>query len=254
MYYKVHKKMCSSINDIGHLTKPGQGFTEALHTASNDALGRATTLLAEAAAPEGTYSKASYYTTLGLYILSFPGLLSLVTRSTKADMKQVTYEVAGPKADSGARETKETAGQIVAYFRANNYKIEDTADIITFKGSVAASVSQAFFLGFVTFIALASLALVLQIQFQDIGEKWFLITLLSPYAGIYYWKNGSRVDEAKVKLEIDDDEKFIDVIVQAEKEELERFEKTLGFQRKGMVKVKGIFEADSPVAEPVESK
>ncbi len=47
---------------------------------------------------------------------------------------------------------------------------------------VGRSKSQAFFLVFCTFLSLISLALVLSIQFQDIGEKWFYITLLSPYA------------------------------------------------------------------------
>lgn len=44
------------------------------------------------------------------------------------------------------------------------------------------SKSQAFFLVFCTFMGLISLALVLSIQFQDIGQNWFYITLLSPYA------------------------------------------------------------------------
>jgi len=34
------------------------------------------------------YSKASYYTTLGLYVLSFPGIWSQIKRSTKAKMKR----------------------------------------------------------------------------------------------------------------------------------------------------------------------
>ncbi|CAN0549997.1 unnamed protein product, partial [Ectocarpus sp. 8 AP-2014] len=37
---------------------------------------------AEAAGSVG-YSKFSYYTTLGLYVLSFPGLWSVVKRATK---------------------------------------------------------------------------------------------------------------------------------------------------------------------------
>ena len=53
---------------------------------------------------------------------------------------------------------------------------------MTFKGVVGKSKSQAFFLTFCTFMGLISLALVLSIQFQDIGEKWFYITLASPYA------------------------------------------------------------------------
>jgi hypothetical protein len=38
-----------------------------------------------------TYSKASYYTTLGLYALSFPGLWSQIKRSTAAKTKRKTF-------------------------------------------------------------------------------------------------------------------------------------------------------------------
>jgi hypothetical protein len=37
-----------------------------------------------------TYSKASYYTTLFLYVISFPGLISLVTRSVKTKVSRTT--------------------------------------------------------------------------------------------------------------------------------------------------------------------
>jgi hypothetical protein len=35
---------------------------------------------------------------------------------------------------------------------------------------------------FCTFLGMASLALVLSIQFQDLGVNWYYLTLLSPYA------------------------------------------------------------------------
>ena len=38
-----------------------------------------------------TYSNASYYTTLALYVASFPGLWSQIKRSTKAKVKRKTY-------------------------------------------------------------------------------------------------------------------------------------------------------------------
>lgn len=54
------------------------------------------TLLADASdsipAPgEVTYSRASYYTILGLYVLSLPGLWSTIKRSTKAKVKRKTF-------------------------------------------------------------------------------------------------------------------------------------------------------------------
>eukprot|EP00956_Cyclotella_meneghiniana_P032898 scaffold92017_cov77-Cyclotella_meneghiniana.AAC.1 len=38
-----------------------------------------------------SYSKASYYTTLALYVASFPGLWSQIKRSTTAKVKRKTY-------------------------------------------------------------------------------------------------------------------------------------------------------------------
>jgi hypothetical protein len=59
--------------------------------------------------------------------------------------------------------------------KANNYEVADAGETITFKGLVARSTSQAFFLVFCTAIGMASLALVLQIQFQDLGESIFFV-------------------------------------------------------------------------------
>lgn len=42
---------------------------------------------------EGSY--ASLYVTLGLFVISFPGIISLVTRSTKVKMDQKTYVLPG---------------------------------------------------------------------------------------------------------------------------------------------------------------
>jgi hypothetical protein len=61
----------------------------------------ASTFLADAANTAGdyipgtsgevSYSKYSYYTILGLYLFSFPGIWSTVKRSTSAKMKRKTY-------------------------------------------------------------------------------------------------------------------------------------------------------------------
>lgn len=53
--------------------------------------------------------------------------------------------------------------------KANNYEVADAGETITFKGVVQRSLSQAFFLAFVTAISLGTLALVLNIQFNELG-------------------------------------------------------------------------------------
>jgi hypothetical protein len=60
-----------------------------------------------------SYSKASYYTVLGLYLLSFPGLWSTIKRSTTAKVKNKTF-VARGEASPGGKGLREQAGEIMA--------------------------------------------------------------------------------------------------------------------------------------------
>eukprot|EP00585_Thalassiosira_rotula_P003390 CAMPEP_0196142752 /NCGR_PEP_ID=MMETSP0910-20130528/12240_1 /TAXON_ID=49265 /ORGANISM="Thalassiosira rotula, Strain GSO102" /LENGTH=298 /DNA_ID=CAMNT_0041404113 /DNA_START=108 /DNA_END=1004 /DNA_ORIENTATION=- len=218
--------------------------------ASSDAADTVTSIANEASEAASTsfaptYSKASYYTTLALYAASFPGLWSQIKRSTKAKVKRKTYVSAGEAAEDG-KELRQQAGEIMAYMKANNYEVAEAGETITFQGLVARSTSQAFFLTFCTALGMASLALVLQIQFQDLvlpgigAPNWFLLTLLSPYAGIYYWRSGDRVDDVKVKLATNDDETLNEITIEGNDEEIERMWRTLELQEKGMVKVEGI--------------
>ena len=62
--------------------------------------------------------------------------------------------------------------------KANNYEIADAGETITFKGVVQRSVSQALFLVFVTAMSMATLALVLNIQFNDLGTFGHATSLL----------------------------------------------------------------------------
>lgn len=132
--------------------------------------------------------------------------------------------------------------------KSNNYEVVEAGETITFRGIVQRSLSQAFFLTFCTALGLLSLALVLQIQFQDLTVpgsdgmpvNWFYLALLSPYAGIYYWQSGDRVDDVTVKLSTNTEETMNEITVQGSDEELERMWRTLGWQEKGMVKVEGI--------------
>jgi len=204
--------------------------------------------LPAAAAEDGTgYSQVSYYTVLGLYVVAFPGVYSLVTRSVKSKVVRKTYEVAGPAADGG-RPTREVAGDIVAFFQANNYKITDAAEVIVFEGKQAPVNSRAAFLTFCVFIAMISLSLVLNIVETaafggGLGNFWYLSALISPLAGKFYLDNAERVDEVSVKIVTEDDEMTCDITVQGDDEEVERFQRTLDLREKNMIYVKGIFDS-----------
>lgn len=202
-----------------------------------------------AVAEEGGFSQVSFYTTLTLYVLAFPGVYSLVKRSVKSKVVRKTYEVPGPAAEDG-RPTRELAGDITAFFQANNYRIKSAADTIVFEGVQAPLTGRAAFLTFCVFISLGSLALVLSIFEQSVfgvgkglGNWWYLSTLVSPVAGKFYLDNAERTDEVTIKLITEDDELITDVVVQGDDEEVDRFQRTLNFNEKGMVRVKGLFES-----------
>lgn len=130
--------------------------------------------------------------------------------------------------------------------KSNNYEVVEAGETITFRGVVQRSLSQAFFLTFCTALGLLSLALVLQIQFNEVQLpeplNWFYLALLSPYAGLYYWRAGDRVDEFQIKLLANPEETENEIVVQGSDEEVERMWRTLGLQEKGMVKVPGLLE------------
>jgi len=196
----------------------------------------------------------SYYSTLALYALSFPGLWSTIQRSTTVKIKKKTY-VSPSEMVEGGKTLRQQAVEIMAYMKANNYEVSDNVgETITFKGVVARSTSQAFFLTFCTALGMASLALVLQIQLMDFQifdtkVNWFYLILLSPYAGIYYWKSGDRVDQVQVKmLTSDDNPKENEIIIQGSEEEMERMWRALELTEKGMIKVEGILPPPPPRA------
>jgi len=188
------------------------------------------------------YSSVSLYFTLALYVLTLPGLYSLVTRSAKGGKAvQKVYDVPGP-ANPTARSTRQTAAEVMAYFKAMNYQVAAAEEVITFKGVMGQSKSQAAFLTFCTFMGLGSMALVISILLPDVGAKAYALCLLSPYAGIYYWNNAQRVDEVKIKMETSDDEQTTSIIAEGGKEDLERFSKALMLPERGKVYIKGVFD------------
>lgn len=91
--------------------------------------------------PSGSPPANSYYVSLGLFLLSLPGLWSLIKRAPKAKIKRKTFEVAGPKTD-GAMPLDARAKQIFDYFKNYNYTVKSTGEVITFEGRYQASISM----------------------------------------------------------------------------------------------------------------
>ena len=211
-----------------------------------DSIGSAFLVASSAADYEFQGSYASLYTTLFLFVISFPGIISLVTRATKVSLDQRTYVLPGPAVE-GAKELRQVAAELMAYFQANNYKVAEAGETIIFKGAIEKSKSQAFFLSACMFGGLWTLALVLSIGVPKIGplevdKLWFLLTLPSPYAGWYYWQNAQVDGEIRVRLLTTDNEEQTEVTVQAGKEQLDQFAAVMDYNEKGKIRVRGILE------------
>ena len=195
----------------------------------------------------GTFGgdNGSYWASLGLVIMTAPGLWSLVKRAPKASVKGITFEVPGP---AEGQSLDAVASTIATYFTKYNYKIVDTGEVITFQGTYEANRGQGIALTFYVFLGLASISLVLSTIYSEVGNWWYALLLLTPGSYSYYMRNGTRTEEAKVKMVTSDDEKTTDIILRCDKEEIERFAKETGFIEKGKVKVKGILE-DTPLMQ-----
>lgn len=183
------------------------------------------------------YSLASYYTSLGLFVISVPGLWSLIKRSVKSKIVKKTFiDEGGNKAPS------QVAGEVLSFFTRNNFAVVDRGETITFEGVMVPSRGQAALLTFCTCISLASVSLVLTITVPDVGNNWFWLTILSPLAGAYYWTRASRKEQVKVKMIVKEDGTLSEIVVQGDDQQVEQMRKELKFSEKGMVYVKGLFE------------
>ena len=191
--------------------------------------------------PTGAPPASSYYVSLGLFLVTLPGLWSLIKRSPKAKVRRKTFEVAGPAVE-GHVPLDSRARQIFNYFKTYNYAVKSTGEVIVFEGNYKASVGQAAALVLYTLVSLASTALVLSIAAPFGGNWWYALCLISPAAGAYYLRNAERTEEFKVKMATSDDDKVTDIIVEGDEEEIDRFRRELDLYEKGMEYVKGILE------------
>jgi hypothetical protein len=106
----------SSIATVG--TGSAVDVSAAALTVLADASSSPTDLASFSSPPEAggiTFSKASYYTVLGLYLLTFPGVWSTVKRSTTAKVKRKTFVTKGAASPGdGGKTLREQAGEIMA--------------------------------------------------------------------------------------------------------------------------------------------
>jgi len=208
-----------------------------------DATAAAVAVSEGAGTPFQSVQANSLYVTLALFLMSVPGIWSQVKRAPKSKIKRVTFEVAGPRSTLVAPVTLDDhARAVFRYFKRYNYEVESSGEVITFAGVYAADRGQAAAVTLYTFFGMGSVALVLATLFPGSGNSWYGLTALSPLAAVYYFRNGERREEVRVKMVAADDEATADVVVEGDADEIERLARELGFVEKGKVRVKGLLE------------
>ena len=172
-----------SKRDVGFGTTPrGMGFfnNDDTSSSSSSSLTLRSTPLASLAplfllADGGLADdiKPSYFASLGLFVLSAPGLWSLVKRSAKSKVDRKTFEVAGPAAEA-AMPLDELAREISMFFRRNNYVVADAGEVIVFEGNIAPEKGTAAYITFCVAIGLLCIGLVCSIALPGVtcGTPW----------------------------------------------------------------------------------
>ncbi|MBW4581508.1 MAG: cofactor assembly of complex C subunit B [Tildeniella nuda ZEHNDER 1965/U140] len=134
--------------------------------------------------------------TFVLALLMSVGLMFFIRASVKDRIEVVRL----------ASEQSEVAllDQLQNYFSSRAYRIAATDATqlrVTFEGLVRPSWAMAVFLTLLAAIGFLCLALMLTMLLPDFSQALLGLTLLSPIAGIFYWRGAARPE--KVVLQID---------------------------------------------------
>ena len=89
------------------------------------------------------------------------------------------------------------------YFESRAYqltKVEPETKQITFKGFVQPSLFLAILLSLLAVVGFFCLALVLFLLFPDANNLLWLLVILSPLAGVFYWRKAGRWEEILLKV------------------------------------------------------
>ena len=90
------------------------------------------------------------------------------------------------------------------YFSQRAYRVASTEaqdNLVVFQGFVKPSLFLAIFLTVLGICGLLCLAVVLSFLFPAFGSLFFLLILLGPGSGIFYWRKAGRIEEVALKVE-----------------------------------------------------
>ncbi len=118
------------------------------------------------------------------------------------------------------------------YFEARAYRLTAVNvenKQIAFKGFVKPSLFLAILLSFLAVVGLSCLALVLFLLFPDVKNVFWLLVLIAPLAGVFYWRKAGRWEEILLQVTSKTDSPSL-VTVTAHRDELIQLQENLSVQ------------------------
>ncbi|AFZ31865.1 hypothetical protein Glo7428_3386 [Gloeocapsa sp. PCC 7428] len=140
-------------------------------------------------------SVTSLASTLVLTLLLAVGLFFFIRASVKDRTQEVTL----------VSEQEETSllEQLQQYFARRSYRLSTVDSVrnqVTYEGFVKPSIFLAIFLTSLAAIGILCLALVWSLLFPNLSSIFLGLVLLSPMAGVFYWKKAARPEQVLLKL------------------------------------------------------
>lgn len=172
--------------------------------------------------------------TLVLTVLLMIGLFFFIRASTKDRIQQVKL-ISEQTEESLLNQLRQYFGQRAYHVAA----INAATNQVTFEGKVRPSLFLAIFLSLLAAIGVLCLVLVLSMVLPDGAALWLSLLLLSPVAGVFYWRGAGRVEQVSLKVEAIESEQVLSaspnsdrsvrsvIIVRAHRDELAELQRTL---------------------------
>jgi hypothetical protein len=136
--------------------------------------------------------EANSVSILVLTFLMLVGLFFFLRASVKdrTEEAQLEFSVQPGQLESNLR----------TYLESRAYRLVDEGDSLVFQGIVAPSRFLAVFLSVLAFAGLTCLSLVLATLLPRVGNLFLVFPLLSPVAGLYYWKRAGRSEQVTARI------------------------------------------------------
>ncbi len=159
-----------------------------------------------------------------LTFLSIIGLVFFIRASVKDRTKQI--QLIAPESETLL------LNKLQAYFESRAYQIvavDPSEQQLAFRGFVQPSWFLAVFLSFLGGLGLFCVVLMLFLFYPSASNLWWLLILLAPLAGIFYWRQAGRWEQVLLAIKATPDNTNL-VTVTAHRDELNQLQQNLSLQ------------------------